>query len=490
MTGATTETTDFDVYHPMRTLHYLVKTTMPGGGNFANKLSPGYVYVWNGVKPRCDLKDMWNQLLYEEKTFTDEHLKENNDPKPDVSKLYLREGQFKNDQDEVLETVTENGRKLIRETIMNRVRMGHDLCQFFTVKSKDGADVIPPPDDGVTRVNRQSLINAQTLMNPLNHFEIALNASKKEETRKKKPWFMEQVAKNADKAKIRTHPWKAKAYHHRHYVDRDCDTLLYLMPSYVDCIDGKYTETVIDCDERNDCKRDDEEDVEYITGVKYDGAAPISKLYRGLHKMTRLKKEPFFLVADSFHLNKDIHENFNSYWVNPIRAQQEPVFQGFPIFTSKQFPISFQRSWTFHGETYIWAQPSRWPKPTSVFSKTNFKTMDNGKTIKENIYKPNIPRNIQNNNNFATNFPYPYRNLTIRQGVKTPILSPMFMGNILNWKATEAMSDNLLAVRDWSPRNVIKATGTLNPYWEGHKVNKNLYNVLNVSRFVSRKNRK
>ena len=77
----------------------------------------------------------------------DVHLKENNDPRTDVSKLYIREGKSKNGDDDVLETVTRNGR-----------------------------------------------------------------------------------------------------IHHRHYVDRICDTLLSLMRSYVDCIDGKYTETVIECD--------------------------------------------------------------------------------------------------------------------------------------------------------------------------------------------------------------------------------------------------
>lgn len=58
----TPETTDFDVYHPHRH-NYLVKTTLLGGGNFANKLSPGNLYVWMGIKPVESLrgkdKDEW-----------------------------------------------------------------------------------------------------------------------------------------------------------------------------------------------------------------------------------------------------------------------------------------------------------------------------------------------------------------------------------------------------------------------------------------------
>ena len=50
MAWCTPETTDFDVYHPHRH-NYLVKTTLLGGGNFANKLSPGNLYVWMGIKP-------------------------------------------------------------------------------------------------------------------------------------------------------------------------------------------------------------------------------------------------------------------------------------------------------------------------------------------------------------------------------------------------------------------------------------------------------
>merc|ERR1712106_750025 len=91
----TTETTDFDVYNPMRTLHYLVKTTMPGGGNFANKLAPGYVYVWNGIKPRCALKDMMDSLIYKEDKFK-KHVGKEKDPKPIITNstklLIIRSG--------------------------------------------------------------------------------------------------------------------------------------------------------------------------------------------------------------------------------------------------------------------------------------------------------------------------------------------------------------------------------------------------------------
>ena len=37
----TPETTDFDLYHPYRHF-YLVKNTLLGGGNFVNKLKPGF----------------------------------------------------------------------------------------------------------------------------------------------------------------------------------------------------------------------------------------------------------------------------------------------------------------------------------------------------------------------------------------------------------------------------------------------------------------
>ena len=37
----TPETTDFDLYHPYRHI-YLVKNTLLGGGNFVNKLKPGF----------------------------------------------------------------------------------------------------------------------------------------------------------------------------------------------------------------------------------------------------------------------------------------------------------------------------------------------------------------------------------------------------------------------------------------------------------------
>ena len=64
MAWSTPETTDFDVYHPHRH-NYLVKTTLLGGGNFANKLSPGNLYVWMGVKPveslRGEDKTAWTE---------------------------------------------------------------------------------------------------------------------------------------------------------------------------------------------------------------------------------------------------------------------------------------------------------------------------------------------------------------------------------------------------------------------------------------------
>jgi len=490
LTGATTETTDFDVYNPMRTLHYLVKTTMPGGGNFANKLAPGYVYVWNGIKPRCALKDMMDSLIYKEDKFKT-HVGKEKDPKPIIttSRDNPRGLQVLPNCPEGWDTCpkldetlnyplgvdTKEQQEAVRNHIILRLRTGKDLCNYFT-----SDDESMQPVDDVARVHLQSRIDAHTLMNPAKHLEY-LKKNKKFNAKQlpdQFPWFMDMVNNIKDKKKIRVHPSLAKAYSFRHYVDRDCDNLLYLMPSYIDCIDGRLAETIID--DKGKVKK----------GVKYAGDAPISQRYRGLHKMTRLKKEPFYMVADSYHLNKAVKDDFGE---KPYIETNE--YKGKPY--AKKMSISEGRTFYWHNRTtsYYDAHDRLEQKHPSRTGKS-FST-HGGRSLLEMVMKPGIlgfrGREVGGRDgdwtdwgkNGAANFykrPAFYTELLRFQGVKTPILSPVFQGHIWNWKASQdAMSSTLNPVRDWSPRNVKTATGALNPYWNGHKVNKNLYPVINMN---------
>jgi len=462
LTGATTETTDFDVYHPMRTLHYLVKTTMPGGGNFANKLAPGYVYVWNGVKPRCALKDMMDSMIYNEDAFKKKHLGKEKDPKPDLARLKapihqarVQQENLGDDQEDrlyqPLQVVTDDDQAQVRNNIIMRMRSGKDLCDYFT---SDGNPMSPV--DEVARVHLQSRIDAKTLMNPKNHFEQALNGAQRKEAKRNFPWFMNMVKKIDDKKEIRVHPELAKAYSHRRYVDRDCGTLLNLMPSYVDCIDGRLADTVMDANGQ------------IKTGVKYDGDAPISKRYRGLHKMTRLKKEPVYMAVDSYHLNKDVRNEF----VDPVKE----IGSG---YSDKS--ISKYRTFYWHNRT---ADGSNYDMNDRIDRGDRYRGGNGGKSLLQlKDDEPDIVgfdgRKVSRAG-LSQQAPY-YTELLRFQGIKTPILSPLFQGKLFNWQETGAMSSDLLPVRDWSPRNVKIATGALNPYWSGHKVNKNLYPVINMN---------
>ena len=386
----TPETTDFDVYHPMRTDRYLVKTTLPGGGNFANKLQPGYIYVWNGVKPRCPLQKMMNSMIYKEPKFL-KNLGKEKDPKPDLNKLG---GKYK----ENLNIDDTDAQKAVRTMIIKRLKNGNDLCDFFTENDKK-----MEPVDESARVHLQKRIDAKTLMGPEKHVKHL--GGRRISLMSVFPWFMK--LKSEDRT---VHPEMAKAYGFRRYVDRDCDHLLDLMPSYVDCIDGRKTETVMNGKGKMN------------KGVKYTGDAPISKDWQDLHKMTRLKKERVSMVTEI--------ENNHSIYHDDYFLRQRTDANNHDAFLS----ILDHR-----------------------------KLFDN--TLKYNARK------------------YKTINDELRMfGKKTPLLSPMFMRNILHWRNRENhMSDQLLAVRDWAPRNIKIATGELNPYWRGKPVNKHLYPVINVS---------
>ena len=399
----TPETTDFDVYHPMRTSSYLVKTTLPGGGNFANKLQPGYVYVWNGVKPRCALQKMMDSMIYNEKKFL-KNIGKEKDPKPVIDKLQREENSRYKERYKKLSIDETEGQEDVRLEIIKRLKIGRDLCDFFTEKDKQ----MYPVDDSA-RVHLQKRIDAKTLMGPEKHVKAL--GGKKASLISQHPWFLDL------KSKGRTvHPQLAKAYGFRRYVDRDCDHLLDIMPSYVDCIDGRTAETV---------KINDKGKMKI--GVKYDGEAPISEKYRDLHKMTRLKKER-------------VSMNTCNPSCKPENRNNDSIYHDAYLLSHRQDskdPDVFR----------------------SILNKDLFREMGNS-----------IPQSV----GFADKIRL--------YGKKTALLSPMFMMNMLNWNKLEThMSDQVLAVRDWAPRNIKLATGELNPYWLGKPVNKHLYPVINVS---------
>merc|ERR1712168_275001 len=411
---ATPETTDFDVYHPIRTLKYLIKTTLPGGGNFANKLQPGYIYVWNGVKPRCALQKTINSMIYNNKKFL-KNLGKEKDPKPDITKLnnnpvYDTDGKVNLDDEMLSTSEMQND---VRDAIIKNLKLGHDLCNYFTEDDEQMA-----PVDKSARVHLQKRIDAKTLMGPEKHKKY-LGAARMPSIKSEAPWLLDM------KSNERTiHPVLAKAYNNRRYVNRDCDYLLDIMPSYVDCIDGHDTETVYNA--KGKMKK----------GVKYTGDAPISKNFANdLHKMTRLKKEPVS-VAWNKKIFREIHpsgrsQNNNSRYHSDYKLTDR---QSYVYGKSGKFLSVLDTDLRKHGLDH-----------RRHGSKT-------------------------------------YNDYLRLYGIKTPLLSPMFMGKLLNWRMTEQhTSDQLLAVRDWAPRNIKLATGDLNPYWIGKPVNKHLYPVINFN---------